>query len=80
MKTITTDVYEEEDINALIDARMQPVVDWTVQMTNSFNELSSIVAEIQELNTLQNKRINALKNRVTLLEEQIASGVYNDTY
>ena len=80
MKTITTDVYEEEDINALIDARIQPFADWSLAVTDSINQLSATVTTLEDVNTKQNKRINALKARVTALEEQIASGVYSDTY
>jgi uncharacterized coiled-coil protein SlyX len=80
MKTIETTVYEQEDIEAIIDARIQPFADWSLSVTDSINELSAIITTLEDVNTKQNKRINALKSRVTALEEQIASGVYSDVY
>lgn len=80
MKTVVTEVWEQPDIEALIDAKIQPFADWSLSITDAINELSALVTQLQDVNKNQNKRINALKARVTALEDTIASDVYTDTY
>jgi predicted component of type VI protein secretion system len=74
----TVYVYEKADIEALIQAGLEPIYTWSEQITNSINELSVSVTTLQDINQAQNKRINALKSRVTALED--ASGIYSDVY
>ena len=80
MEQITFEVYTDEDIRAVVALETQAWADWSVSTTDTIQNILDRMMELESVNIAQNKRINALKSRVTALEETIASGVYNDSY
>jgi len=78
MQSVT--IYEQADIESIIDTRLARLYTWSEQTTTAINELSATITTLQDVNQAQNKRINALKSRVTALEEALASGTYSDVY
>jgi hypothetical protein len=80
MQTVTITAWDQPDIEAVVDAKLEALYTWSQEITDSINTLSAAVTALQDTNLSQNRRINALKSRVTALEERLASGTYSDVY
>lgn len=61
MNTVEMVTYSEDDINALIDARLAPTLTWATEITDVVNSQAS---EIESLR----KNINNLRKRIVALE------------
>lgn len=88
MQTVTFEVFEDADVQALFDAKMAAWVEWSHSMTDAINTLTEKVTSLEEelaytaeINVKQGRRITALSARVTALEERIAAfDTYDNTY
>lgn len=82
------DILEMTDVQEAINAAVTPIVDWTNltgatinSLIDSVANLTTSVSQIVEVNKSQGKRINAQADRITALEEKLASSdVFNDGY
>ena len=72
MKTI--EILEVADVQAVIDQAFAPWVQWSDMIVEKLSAIESI-------NRAQNKKINALSQRVEALEERLASSdIYTNEY
>lgn len=82
MKTVN--ILEESDVQELINASLTPWTEWANNSVTTLQAaLQSALEKIDELETVnanQNKRINALRTRVTNLEDALASNVITNEY
>lgn len=66
-------MFEEADIVALIEQRLENWQTWSEEIVKSINA-------VIDVNKKQNKRINAMRTRLNALEEQVASDTFRDNY